>query len=102
MQHTQASVSLVSVLSLAPVWIRLVLAEGWLLPLGLSMLLMCGWLRALQPVDLEEQVAVVSSWSGTEGSTRSLLPGSRNSHQMRNMHGLARGQAGHPPVGSGQ
>lgn len=35
--------SLVSLLSLSPVWIPPVLAGGWLPPLGLSMLLVCGW-----------------------------------------------------------
>lgn len=34
---------LVSVLSLAAVWIPLVLAGGWLLSLGSSVLLLCGW-----------------------------------------------------------
>lgn len=39
--------------------------------------------RGLQSTDIEEQVVVMSSWSGTEKSTSLLLPRSHNSHQMR-------------------
>lgn len=81
MQHSQSSVSLVSVLSLAAVWIPLVLAGGWLLSLGSSVFLL---VRGLQSTDLEQQILVMSSWTGTEKSTGLLLPGSHNSHQMRN------------------
>lgn len=84
MQHSWATVSLLSVLSLAAVWIPVVLAAGWLIP-ALVRLFAQG---SSAHTDPEEQICVMSSWSGTEKPTALLLPGSHNSQQMRNKYSL--------------